>query len=166
MYTCVFRSVAVTCCNWASVTQHQCVEHSSLPGRLCQCVIHTSVSVQTAPENQPHVSVCAGNTSAIADYMFGSAYLAWPSPAAAAQNVSATVLSLKLSPKDQTEAFARSIRQTLSRAQPASTGVLIAAALGANETNAITEGFELVRGYEQIAVTARHMQCKEDRVDA
>lgn len=76
--------------------------------------------------------------------MVGSAYLAWPSPVAAAQDLSATFLSLKLSPKDQAEAFVQSIRQSLRRAQPASTGVLIAAALNANETNAIREGFQMV----------------------
>ena len=112
---------------------------------MLACQSYISVCTYNTREATIRQCVCAGNTSAIADYMFGSVYLAWPSPAAAAYNVSATVSSLKLSPKDQTEAFVQSIRQTLSRAQPVSTGVLIAAALGANETNAITEGFELVR---------------------
>ena len=86
----------------------------------------------------------AGNITAIAEYMFGSAYLALPTPAAAAQNLSTTLQSLKLPAKNQTEAFVQSIRQTLRQAQPASTGVLIAAAVTANETAAIAEGFRLV----------------------
>lgn len=100
--------------------------------------------LDATPVCQLYITVSAGNISAIANYMFGSAYLALPSPAAAAQNVSATVLSLNLSREDQTEAFVQAIRQTLRQAQPASTGVLIAAAAAANETNAITQGFQLV----------------------
>ena len=76
--------------------------------------------------------------------MFGSAYLALPTPAAAAQNLSAMVQSIKLPANNQTEAFAQSIRQSLRQAQPAAAGVLVAAALGADESSAVSQGFLLV----------------------
>ena len=70
--------------------------------------------------------------------MFGSVYLALPTPASADQNLSATILTIKLSSKRQNEAFAQSIRQTLRQAQPAAAGVLVAAALVAYETAAVS----------------------------
>lgn len=95
----------------------------------------------------------AGNISSIANYMFGSAYLALPSPAAAAQNLSSAILSSGLPSTAQNAALVQSINQTLREAQPAATGVLVAAALGANETAAVSQGFALVRPAMAIRIT-------------
>ena len=77
--------------------------------------------------------------------MFGSAYLGVDDPLAAAQNLSSVVLSIHLPPATQQEAFVQAINQTLSQAQPEAAAVLLAAALSADETAAVSQGFALVR---------------------
>jgi len=86
----------------------------------------------------------AGNLSSIANFMFGSAYLGVDDPLAAAQNLSSAVLSIHLPPATQQEAFVQAINQTLYQAQPEAAAVLLAAALSADETAAVSEGFTLV----------------------
>ena len=86
----------------------------------------------------------AGNLSSIANFMFGSAYLGVDDPLAAAQNLSSAVLSIHLPPAPQKEAFVQAINQTLYRAQPEAAAVLLAAALSADESAAVPEGFALV----------------------
>lgn len=76
--------------------------------------------------------------------MFGSAYLGVDDPLAAAQHLSSAVLSIHLPPATQQEAFVQAINQTLYQAQPEAAAVLLAAALSANETAAVSQGFALV----------------------
>jgi len=49
-----------------------------------------------------------------------------------------------LPPATQQEAFVQAINQTLYQAQPEAAAVLLAAALSADETAAVSEGFTLV----------------------
>ncbi len=76
--------------------------------------------------------------------MFGAAYLGVGDPLAATQNLSSAVLSIHLPPATQQEIFVQAINQTLHQAQPEAAAVLLAAALSANETAAVSEGFALV----------------------
>ncbi len=96
----------------------------------------------------------AGSATAIGSFLYSSAYLASTtaspnslSPTAAAHNISATVLSAELSPQLQREGFAQAIKQGLQQSAVYTTGVLIAAAVQANDVPAVSKGFALVSIY-------------------
>ncbi|DBB13623.1 TPA: hypothetical protein ACH3X3_000645 [Trebouxia sp. C0006] len=95
------------------------------------------------PANVQLSNVQCCNLSSIANLMFGSAYLGVDDPLAAAQHLSSAVLSIHLPPATQQEAFVQAINQTLYQAQPEAAAVLLAAALSANETAAVSQGFAL-----------------------
>lgn len=128
-----------------------------MPGLLLLCNLHllllmTGLALHSSVLNTSYrvIKLFAGNTSALADLLLGSAYLANGDLLPSANNLSATFASAGLPTSQQQQAYTQAIKYAIERGNDAelvsisTVTILVAAAVQAHQTASLSSSFAQV----------------------